>query len=271
MQYKKIFFTIALCLIITLKAHIQNIEKKEVIHLIEAALQLDLKSTDTKECVEANELVNTSFNDGVMKGDYQKAFEIIMHAIEKFPENFDIQTTFAVLLGDFSSHFSGRLKEKMIQRSKQLFDKLLPELKDHDKNTYYWFMNEYLYRMNKFKEQYELGVKRVYENLNNKGFRGYYGQGVGAANYAKEQVLQRNKSLAYEYAQKALVAWAQYFSYKNDYYNAFVHYSTVLAILGFKDEALKALEHGAELIQKDHVEFQEVRDFIHTAEKMGLI
>jgi len=238
--------------------------------LIEYALHLSLKSIHTKESDDAETILHRSFYEGVMKGDYKKAFEIIMDGIERFPEDFGIQTTLAILLGDFSNHFPDGLKNRMIQRSKEIFSILLPEIKDRPKHIYYWFMNEYFYRFEKFKEQYELGVTRVNENLNNRGFRGYYSQGVGAANYAKEQLLNGNKSIAYEYAQKALVAWAQHFSYENNYYNALVHYSMALAILGYKNEALKALEHAAELIQKDHVEFQEIRDFIHDIEKLGM-
>jgi tetratricopeptide (TPR) repeat protein len=239
-----------------------NSENTVFLDLVERALNLELLATNETESAEADQLVKSSFDDGVMKGDYQKAFKIIMNGIAQFPEDFNIQTTLAVLLGDFSNHFSGSLKARMIEKSKELFTKLLPELKNYSKHTYYWFMNEYYYRFGNFKEQYELGAARVNENLDNRGFRGYYGQGVGAANYAKKQLLQGNKKIAYEYAQKALVVWAQYFTHANDYYNAYVHFSVALAILGFKDEALKALEHATSLIKKDHVEFQEVRDFI---------
>ena len=166
MRYrKKSYYSIILLFIGYVFANEINIktsfQDNAIVDLIEQALKLDLKPTDKKESAEADEFVNKSFDDGVMKGDYKQAFKIVMESVEKFPKDFDVQTYLAVLLGDFSSHFTGNLKEKMIQKSKQVFDKLLPELKDHDKNTYYWFMNEYFYRFGRFKDQYELGVKRV--------------------------------------------------------------------------------------------------------------
>lgn len=72
------------------------------------------------------------------------------------------------------------------------------------------------------------------------------------------------KAQAYEYGQKAIVAWAQYFSYKNDYYNAYVHYALALGILDYHEEMMRALHRSSIMIGKDldYFEFKEITDFI---------
>ncbi len=161
----------------------------------------------------------------------------------------------------------------MVQRSKEIFERLVLTIETQDRRTYYWFLNEYCYRLGDYKRQYELGVQRTNEfwGTINWNLWVYYCQGVGAANYARELLFKGEKELAQSYARKAVIAWAQYFTYPNDFYNAYVHYATALAILGSKDEAEKALKRGAEIIQKDHREFQEVREFMSKAGESGLI
>ena len=96
------------------------------------------------------------------------------------------------------------------------------------------------------------------------GYKGYYFQGVGAANYAKQLLLEHNETLAKEYARKAVIAWAQYMSYCNDYYNAYVHYGLALGILGETKEMIRALQRGAKLIHTDldYYEFREVIEYV---------
>lgn len=94
---------------------------------------------------------------------------------------------------------------------------------------------------------------------------GYYSQGVGASNYALELYQKGDKKLAQFYAQKALIAWAQCFSYDNNYYNAYVHYALSSGLLGYKEEMLRALQRSAELIHQDlnYPEFKKVIELIN--------
>lgn len=99
------------------------------------------------------------------------------------------------------------------------------------------------------------------------GASAYYNQGVGAAYFAKQLLQAGNRQQALEYAQKAAIAWGQYFSLENDYYNPYVHYGLALGILGQKDEMMRALRRGAELIKRDlnYTEFKDVIDFINAS------
>lgn len=242
--------------------------------LIEEALKYELPTIDgSLDNKEADEHSWRAF-ERVKAGDYKGAFEKAFEVTKKFPHYFNSQVYFAMIFGDYSSHFSGELKEKIIQKSKSMFNKLKKEVTKQPKHIYYWFMNEYNYRFSRFKDQYELGLQRVKDywqtkDWNTYGFKGYYSQGVGASNYAKELLLKDEKKLAHDYAQKALVAWAQYFTYKNDYYNAYVHFALALGILGYKKEMERALVHAADIIKKDlnFPEFKEVIEFVNEAEK----
>lgn len=241
--------------------------------IIEQALALELPTPTSLASSKAMEFSDAATKK-VHEGKYEEAIEITLSGLKQFPQDFNLQSDLAALLGDTSEITASPLKERMVARSKQLFDTLLEYAAAQPKNIYYPFMNEYFYRFKKYREQYELGLERVayyfdsgkwnFSGSNSDGFRGYYSQGVGAANYARELMKQGNKTLAMDYAQKALVAWAQYFSYNNKYYNAYVHYALALGILGYKHEMMKALQKSAQIINKDfdYFEFKEVIEYI---------
>ncbi len=236
--------------------------------IIEQALNIELLPVNTIVSEEANAFSQEA-TIKVHECNYEEAIKITLFGLEKFPQNFTLQSDLAALLGDCSEITAEPLKERMIKKSKIMFDKLIKEADGQSKKAFYSFKNEYYFRFALYREQYELGLVRVadYWGTNERvsyGFRGYYSQGVGAANYAKKLIEQGDKSLAREYAQKALVAWAQYFSYKNDYYNSYVHYALALGIIGYKEEMMRALQRSASLINRDlsYHEFKEVIDFV---------
>ncbi len=246
-------------------------QKKD--EIIEKALKLGLPTTD-RISSEGAKAFSEQATKKVHEGQYEEAIKLIAEGLRKFPKNFILQSDLAALLGDCSEVTPEPLKNRMIQKAKQLFDRLINEVADQPKNIAYDFKNEYFFRFRMYREQYENGLHRVSEYWGTKewgseGVQGYYNQGVGAARYAKELIEEDNKTLALDYAQKAIVAWAQYFSYKNDYYNAYVHYALALGILGYRDEMMKALERSASIIKRglDYFEFKEVIDFIA---KIGL-
>lgn len=100
------------------------------------------------------------------------------------------------------------------------------------------------------------------KNLNSLG---YYYQGVGAVYHAQQLFESGDQLLAQKWAEKSLVAWAQYFTSTNDYYNSYVHYALALGLLGYYHEMMQALQKSADLIQKDlnYHEFKDVIDFIN--------
>lgn len=235
--------------------------------LIEKALMLELPPTNTSVSKEAKKFSQDAFTK-IQEGNYAEAINITLSGLEKFPQNFILQSDLASLLGDFSEITPMPLKGKMIQRAKELFKKLMLEVKEQPEETLYGFKNEYYFRFGMYLEQYELGLTEIQNlEINDKasGYKGYYSQGVGASNYARKLIEIGNEAMALDYAQKAIIAWAQYFSYKNDYYNSYVHYALALGILGYKEEMMRALKRSASLINHDmdYHEFKEVIDFVN--------
>lgn len=243
--------------------------------IIQSALDINLPTTGALASQEAYALSKQAFQK-VTESQYVLAIDIVIGGLKKFPQNFTLQTDLAYLLSDCAEvsapeFLSIDLKNKMMHRSDQIFNKLMKEVEKQSKAEGYRFKNEYFYHFRMHREQYELGVKRVSDywgtaDWMTAGFRGYYSQGVGAARYAQQLIQSGDKQLALDYAQKAVVAWAQYFSYKNDYYNAYVHYALALGILGYKEEMMKALEKSASLIKRDlnYFEFKNVINFIES-------
>lgn len=242
--------------------------------IIEQGIALPLSSTETIVSDEVMHIRDEAFEQ-VKKGKYPAAIGMILKGLEKFPKDFGLQSDLASLLGDTSKITPSPLKERMLRRAKELFDKLEKEAVNQPKEIYYPFKNEYFFRFGLYKEQYELGIERAAYywglaalNPSNYSYNGhgYYSQGVGAARYARKLVEQGKKALAIEYAQKAIVSWAQYFSYEHDYYNAYVHYALALGILGHKEEMMRTLSRSAAMLKRDfdYFEFKEVIDFVNS-------
>lgn len=237
--------------------------------IIEQAIDRSLPATDTV-IVEEAKVIGKKMFEQVKKGNYPEAIAITLKGLEQFPHNFELQSDLASLLGDTSEITPSPLKEKMLSKAKELFNKLEKEAANQPKETYYPFKNEFYFRAGMYKEQYELGLEIVThfwqkENWKPLGINGYYYQGVGAARYARKLIEQGNKALAIDYAQKAMVSWAQYFSYENTYYNSYVHYALALGILGHKEEMMRALTRSASMLQRgfDYFEFKEVIDSVN--------
>jgi hypothetical protein len=234
---------------------------------IEQALSLKLQAPEISSCVEEKQTLE-EITSKVRQADYVTALLLAIQGLEKFPESFSLQSDLAALVGNLSHITDEPLKSKMIEWSKILFDQLLKVADGQPKEVYFPFKNEYFFRFGMYLEQYNLGIERAAhfwgtDEWASFGFKGYYSQGVGATYHAKKLLIEGNEPLAREYAQKAVVAWAQYFSYKNDYYNSYVHYALALGILGYKEEMMRALERSASLIKRDlnYQEFKDVTDF----------
>lgn len=254
-----------------------ELSRQEKDAIIERALALDLPVTDAVVSQEANQLHIDIFKK-VRAAQYEEAIDVTMSGLCSLPHNFLLQADLGMLLSDCAivcKEISSPLKEKMQHRAEEIFEKLTHSVDSQPRGVYYRFKNEYYFHFGLHKEQYQLGLARVDEFwgtnewLGNEwvdhNARGYYYQGVGAARYAKKLLEQGgDRSIALDYAQKAVVAWAQYFSYTNDYYNAYVHYALALGILGNKKEMMRALERSASFIKKDmtYFEFKEVIDFV---------
>lgn len=241
-------------------------------NLIEKALAMELLPASDRHQEKGQETYKRVI-DEVYKADYRSGLNISLNELIKYPDNFTIQLCLAAMLGDYSELIEEPLKGRMVKRSKEIFSKLMGEVASQPKNIAYKFKNEYYFRLGQHQEQYQNGVTMINDYWNTPeysariGASAYYNQGVGAAYFAKQLLLAGNRQQALEYAQKSVVAWGQYFSLENDYYNPFVHYGLALGILGQKDEMMRALRRGAELIHRDldYTEFKDVIDFINAS------
>jgi hypothetical protein len=241
-------------------------------NLVEKALIVELSPTSIEHQEKGAETYKRVI-DEVYKADYKEALNVLLNELRKYPANFTIQLYLAAILGDYSELIDEPQKSKMIKKSKDIFSKLMNEVSSQPKNIAYKFKNEYYFRLGQHKEQYQNGVTMINDYWDTSeystriGASAYYNQGVGAAYFAKQLLQAGNRQQALDYAQKSVVAWGQYFSLENDYYNPYVHYGLALGILGQKDEMMRALRRGAELIKRDlnYTEFKDVIDFINTS------
>ena len=243
---------------------------------INKAILLKLSITNNALPIEVLQL-QKKMTAEIAKANYESALVMAISGLEKYPNNFLLQTYLAMILGDYAVQCDTNSKQRMLEKSKLIFKKLMLEVSAQPKGIIFYFKNEYYYRFADFKAQYENGVARVNAYWGTKewlakgfgfypqGMGGYYSQGVGASNYAYQLYQRGNQTLARRYAQKALIAWAQCFSYDNTYYNAYVHYGLALGILGDRKEMLRALQRGAELIHQDlsYPEFKKVIELMN--------
>ena len=209
----KLFLTVFI-LFISLNMHTEAFANTPV----EEALHMQLAITDNRMPDEALQL-QKEMTAKITKAAYGDALEIAMLGLKKFPQNFLLQTYFAMIMGDYAEQIATPIKGKMIKKSQFVFKKLMNEISDQPQSIVFYFKNEYYFRFAQYKHQYETGLARVAafwgtKDWSTKGFGyypqgigGYYSQGVGASNYARELFKNGDKKLARVYAQKALIAW----------------------------------------------------------------
>lgn len=237
--------------------------------LLQYAVTLQLRPCILNSYPEIEEY-KKRISEKLVACEYVAALEIVVGGLEQYTKDFILQTYFAALLGDISEKYTQPLKDELVEKSKQTFNKLLTEVDQQPLRDTYRFKNEYYFRFAEYEKQYTLGKAMIADYWNSPqwsnevGAAAYYYQGVGATYCAKKLLLEGKNKGAREYAHKALLAWAQYFSYENDFYNAYAHYALTLGILGDKEEMMRALQRGADLAKKDllYHEFQEVIIFI---------
>jgi hypothetical protein len=247
------------------KIELCRLEKDAIIN---QALNYEL-AVPSNGIVEKAQLYRTAAIKKVGEADYEGAIAVLLAGLKAHPESFSLQSLLAALIGDTSEITPEPMKIEMVKTSEKMFAQLMKFVEFQPKDIYYKFKNEYFFRHANYLSQFENGRAFVEHfslqgKLNPLGIDGFYCQGVGAAHYAKSLVSQGEISRAREYAQESIIAWAQYFSHENDYYNAYVHYALALGILGHSSDMLKALTRSASLIGKDleYHEFKEVIDFV---------
>ncbi|KAF0124881.1 MAG: hypothetical protein FD189_2146 [Elusimicrobia bacterium] len=189
--------------------------------------------------------------------EYGRAMSLLTPLYRKYPRDFKVTKTYAMVLGDYAESLGGARGKALKARSRAMLRGLLRKLGNVRWEWNISARNEYYYHTGQFRKQYFLGREAAAGGHN----WGYYGQGVGAANYAYAHAGAGRRGLAGLWALRAVEAWEKFFKYKADYYNAYVHYALALGILGRAGEMEAALKKSARLSGKPVScrEFAEVR------------
>jgi hypothetical protein len=163
-----------------------------------------------------------------------------------------------MVLGDYADGLAGAEQERLKRKSCGILRKLTRKLGNIRWEWNISTRNEYYYHSGQFRQQYELGL----ESAAGGHQWGYYGQGVGAANYAYGHAAAGRRGYAALWARRAVSSWENFFKFKADYYNAYVHYALALGVLGRLAEMEAALKKSAALSGKpqSYREFAEVRE-----------
>lgn len=196
----------------------------------------------------------------VTDADYKKAMDVITPLYRKYPRDFKVVKTYAMVLGDYAEGLAGAARTKLKRKSIAILRKVTGKLGNVRWEWNISTRNEYYYHSGQFRKQYELGLESAAGGHN----WGYYGQGVGAANYAYEHAAAGRRGYAALWARRAINSWENFFKFKADYYNAYVHYALAFGVLGRLKEMEAALKKSAALSGKprSYREFAEVREKI---------
>lgn len=194
----------------------------------------------------------------VTDADYKKAVSILEPVYRRYPLDFKVVKTYAMALGDYADCLDGPRQKMLKRRSCGILRGLVKRMGNVRWEWNISTRNEYYYHSGQFKKQYALGV----ESAAGGHSWGYYGQGVGAANYAYEHAAAGRRGLASRWAVRAINAWENFFKFKDDYYNAYVHYALALGIAGRVPDMEAALGKSGKLSGKpgSYREFVEVRE-----------
>jgi tetratricopeptide (TPR) repeat protein len=196
----------------------------------------------------------------IMAADYEKAMRFLTPVYKKYPKDFRVINFYASTLADFGELQPETKKKAFKKRGCYLLFGLLKRLRGVSRAWSYNTRNEYYYHSAKFDKQYSLGCESV--KCGEKS--GYYSQGVGAAWHAYGHARKGCRRFAVLWAKRSVMAWENYFKFKADYYNAYVHYALALGILGRIIDMEAALKKSAKLSGKpaSYPEFKDIRDKI---------
>lgn len=193
----------------------------------------------------------------IMNADYKKAIEILTPIYKKYPKDFRVINFYTSTLADYGEFLPERKRKAFKKRGCELLSGLLKRLRGIDRAWSFSTRNEYYYHSAQYDKQYYLGLERARSGDKT----GYYSQGVGSAWHAYSHAKKGRIYFANIWARRSVRAWANYFKFKADYYNAYVHYALALGILGRTADMETALNKSAKLSGKpdSYHEFKDVR------------
>lgn len=191
----------------------------------------------------------------IMDADYKKAVSFLTPAYKRYPKDFRVINFYASTFADYGESQPEAKRRALKRRGCKLLFGLLRRLHGVSRELSYSTRNEYYYHSAQHDKQYRLGLESVRAGSK----WGYYSQGVGAAWHAYSHASKGCKYFAKLWAKRAVRAWENYFKFKADYYNAYVHYALALGILGRKVDMEAALKKSGRLSGKPD-SYQEFRD-----------
>lgn len=203
----------------------------------------------------------------ILNGDYEKAVRIVAPFYERYPADPRVIYYYASTLADYGESRRPEERKQLKRLCCKLLRGLLRRMRGMSSALGYSARNEYYYHSAQYNKQYHLGVERVLAGEKS----GYYSQGVGAAGHAYGHAIKKRRRFAGIWAKRAINAWEQYFKFRPDYYNAYVHYALALGIMGRFNDMEAALAKSARLSGKprSYREFTEVRRNISAIGKAG--
>jgi hypothetical protein len=197
----------------------------------------------------------------VEDADYGRAMALLTPLYKKYPRDFKVAKSYAMVLGDYAETLDGARGKELKTRSRAMLRGLMRKLGNIRWEWNISARNEYYYHTGQFRKQYLLGLEAAAGGHN----WGYYGQGVGAANYAYHHAAAGHVKPAAFWARRAVAAWEKFFLFKADYYNAYVHYALALGIMGRLKDMEAALRKSALLSGKP----DSYREFFHVRAKVS--
>lgn len=178
---------------------------------------------------------------------YAKAYALAKTLMDKYPKVLIFAYYEAVMTAEDDINFSPKQVKLRYNLATKKFKRLLlrtrgvdPKLRHSLKNEYYWFSKQP-------HKQYLLGVQAQKHNLLRSGF---YSQGVGAAQMAKNYGVAGKRRLALRWAKKSEQAWLKYFKIEPNWYNSYFFYAMSLAYQDKLKECDQALAKAAKIAKK---------------------
>lgn len=178
---------------------------------------------------------------------YAKAYQFAKSLTKKYPQVLLFAYYEAVMTAEDDVNFTSKQVQLRYQLAAKKLKFLLKRtrgvslvLRKSLKNEYYWFSKQPY-------KQYLLGVKE--EKLGAKR-GGYYSQGVGAAQLAKNYGLSGKKKLALRWAKKSEQAWLKFFKLDANWSNSYFFYAMSLAYQDRLKDCDKAFAKAARIAKK---------------------
>lgn len=162
-------------------------------------------------------------------GQYGKAYKVAKNLHQKHPSIFIFAYYEAVMTAEDEASFTSKqvdqrfkLAAKKLKKLISKFRKINPAYKRALRNEYFWFSKQPY-------KQYRLGISEQKKSYPNAKRSGYYSQGVGAAQLAKQFALQNKKSIAVRWAKKSEQAWIKFHKIDPTWANSYSFYAMSLA------------------------------------------